>query len=243
MHPDDDGTRMGGGPPKPPRPSPGPAAPQLPATPEPGDTRLGGEPPKRPVAPSAAVPAAPVPMAAPDDGGETMFVAERPQQAAHSLQRVQPPGRTEVIYLDRPGYRLGRAEGSDIALYSTTASRQHALLLRDDDGWVLEAVPGKTILADGELVQARVRLRHQMRLRLGGDELVFHDENITLPPNEPDVAAAVARAQAAPRRRWWWLALALVVLVGLGLAALWWWHQPAPPAERSAAARAATGWA
>ena len=217
--PDDDGgTKYGGGPPKRPPLRP-PATESAPRTSS-GDTHVGGGPPKRPLAPPD------------DDGGETMFIDAAPQRAAFSRKRMQPPGHSGAIYLDRDSYRLGRAEGSDIPLYSPTASRQHATLLRDAAGWRLEPAAGKVVLADGDLVQESVRLQHEMRLQLGGDELIFSDETATQTPEAPDVAAAIARAaaqQRSGRGRWWWLAPLLVLLAAAFAAVLWWQtHAPVP---------------
>ena len=95
----------------------------------------------------------------------------------------------------RDAYLVGRAPTSDLRLYSPTASREHARLIRRGAAWYLTPIEGKTVLANGSLVGEEVRLEHKMRLQLGEDELLVIDE-----------AAAVERAPtpppaAAPARR------------------------------------------
>ena len=226
---DDEGTKIGGAPP--PRPklpaaaAPAPAAPAPPPAEVSGDTHIGGGPPKRPGPPQTPAAAQSPPPAAPaaedDDEAETQFIEVRRLRSPHSLQRVRPAGHTQIIYLDRAGYRLGRAEGCDIALYSPIASRQHAQLTRAAQGWVLEAVEGKLVLADGERVTGQVALRHHMRLQFGDDELIFHDETAIVAQAAPPATDNAARGPAVPGGRRWLLWTIVVVALAAALVALW----------------------
>jgi len=196
----DEHTRVQGAPPPiAPRPAtPGAPAPQAappPAAPSLDEsTRLGAAPP--PIPPGAAPAAAPPPAAAtstvphqaappplPSGGGDfterTILLSDLQPQAvpAARLQRMQPPGRSDIIALDRTHYLLGRLPSCDIRLYSQTASREHAQLTARDGRWYLTPVTGKVVLVNGTQVKEEVPLTHKMRLQLGGDELLFLDES------------------------------------------------------------------
>jgi hypothetical protein len=215
-----DGTRIGGGPPA--RPKLGSPAAAPPAAEGSDATHPGATLPKRP---SPGAPPSGSPDAEEDDGGATVLIDARPHHAPHSLQRVEPPGHTQMLYLSGASYRVGRGEGCDIPLYSPTASRHHADLTREAQGWMLIPVAGKAVLAEGVLVQGSVCLRNQMRLQLGGDEFIFHDE--TQQRAEPAAAGA-----AAPRGAAWgrWIVIVAVALAVVA-AGLWWalWRLPTAP--------------
>jgi len=234
---DDDGTKIGGGPPRAPKPPaavppaaappaavpPAPAAPvatppaavppaAVPPAADAADTQRGGGPPRAPH-PGASSPV--------DDGGETQ-IFEPIARAQQALQQVEPPGRSQTFYLSRPAYRLGRGESADIRLYSPTGSREHAQLSLRDGAWMLEPAPGKVVLANGTSVRGSIRLEHRMRIRLGGDEFIFSDESAAAAPAAAAAAPAPASGAAAesPGRRWVWLVA--VALLAAAAAALWW---------------------
>ena len=146
----------------------------------------------------------------------TILLSDLQPQAvpAARLQRMQPPGRSDIITLDRTHYLMGRLPSCDLRLYSQTASREHAQLSARAGRWYLTPVTGKVVLVNGTQVKEEVPLTHKMRLQLGGDELVYLDES--------GVTAVESAPRASAERgdnRW------LLVLIGvLTLAAvLWLW--------------------
>jgi hypothetical protein len=209
--------------PAPPSPPAGvePAAPSLNET-----THLAFAPPPMPPAPSAAsalgseMPQPPFPPPLPEGGGDfaehTILLADLQRQAvpAARLQRMQPPGRSDIVTLDRTHYLMGRLPSCDLRLYSQTASREHAQLTARAGRWYLTPVSGKVVLVNGSQVKEEIPLTHKMRLQLGGDELVFLDESgVTALADVPRVGTGLGNNR--------WL---LVVIGALALAAgLWLW--------------------
>ncbi len=231
----DEHTRVQGAPPPiPPRPSsdaPPSPAPSTPAasTPSPDEsTRLAAKPPAMPKAPGASpaasagttVPKAaappPLPAGGDDFAEHTVLLADLQPQAVPParLQRMQPPGRSDIVNLDRTHYLMGRLPSCDLRLYSQTASREHAQLTARDGRWYLTPVTGKVVLVNGTQVKEEVPLTHKMRLQLGGDELLFLDESgVTVPSEVPAGGAALGGNR--------WLMLAIVVLVLAVVVWLW----------------------
>ncbi len=196
-----------------------PPPPKVPAAPPPS----GPTPP--PPTPGATEPRAAVPPPLPAGGGDftehTILLSDLQPQAvpAARLQRMQPPGRSDIITLDRTHYLMGRLPSCDLRLYSQTASREHAQLSARAGRWYLTPVTGKVVLVNGTQVKEEVPLTHKMRLQLGGDELLFLDESGT-----PAAQAGPAIGRALDGidlggNRWWLLAIALGVLA----AVLWLW--------------------
>ena len=176
-------------------------------------------PPKPPRAPAAAsaLPPTPTetPLAQPDAEEDGTVIVTRNRSATATLQRVQPPGHSETIRLDRTSYVVGRSHKCDVRLYTESAHREHARLLFHDGAWYAEPFSGKTVIADGVKVREEQRLTHKMRLQLGGDELLFFDEGVAA--SQPE-----ARPTAPPSRRpLLGVLLAVALVAALGLAAWW----------------------
>ncbi len=140
---------------------------------------------------------------------ERTVMEERPRTAA-KLQRLQPAGRTETIILDRTDYLIGRSQGADVVLFSQTASREHARLSNRAGRWTLQPLQNHTVAANGTKTQAEVTVTHNMRLRFGGDELLFLDES-----------GASAAATGAPSRKLLFIGLG-VLLAALAATGVWW---------------------
>ncbi len=209
----DDGTRIGGAAPE--LPAAPPAAPRPPAR-DKTDAGLGM--PELPSAPpSATSPAAPV---ADDDADETHMLesAEQPRLLV-MIDHIEPPGHPQSVALAGASYVIGRATTSDIRLFSGTASREHARLVRRADAWVLVPSEGKMVLANGTVVRDEVRLENRMLLQLGGDQLRVIDQAAALAAPEPSAVAPSPSPVTASTRRWWW---AVVAVAAALLAALLW---------------------
>lgn len=229
----DESTRLASAPPPPPvGPRPAPAPPAAPATPPPLDesTRLGVAPPpmpKAPVAPPTAAPpsVAPATVKAPvqpppagDFAEHTVLLSSLQEQAVPParMQRMAPPGRSDVVNLDRTHFLMGRLPSCDFRLYSQTASREHAQLTARDGRWYLTPVAGKVVLVNGSPVKEEVTLTHKMRLQLGGDELIFLDES-----GATEVRGEASAGTGAALGDGRWIAL-VVALVALALV-VWLW--------------------
>jgi hypothetical protein len=132
------------------------------------------------------------------------------------MQRMAPPGRSDVVNLDRTHFLMGRLPSCDFRLYSQTASREHAQLTARDGHWYLTPVTGKVVLVNGSPVKEEVPLTHKMRLQLGGDELIFLDES-----GATEVREAAPAGTAATFGDVRWIAL-VVALVALALV-VWLW--------------------
>jgi pSer/pThr/pTyr-binding forkhead associated (FHA) protein len=193
--------------------------PQVKRTPPSDSTNRAIAPPPKP--PSAQPPAAAQPPASPDADEEGTVILTRRREVTATLQRLQPPGHSEVIHLDRTSYLVGRSHKCDLPLYSESASREHARLTFRDAAWYVQPLGGKPVIADGVTVHDEQRLTHKMRLQLGGDELLFLDESAAASPPE---ARPVAPASTRPA---WGVLLGVAVVVALGLAAWWWFSSGA----------------
>jgi hypothetical protein len=123
------------------------------------------------------------------------------------LTRLAPPGHAgEVIPLDpaRFDYQIGRHEACEIRLYSPSASRRHARLVKRGETWFLRPGAGKTVRVGRREAGSEVELKDGQHLRLGEDEL--------------RVDGAGSPAHAA-RRDWTKIGLAAaVVLLAAALA-------------------------
>jgi hypothetical protein len=212
-------TVIGGGPPAMPKP------PAAPAGGGQGHTLVGGAPPAMPKPPGAAAPAAPRPAGGEAEEEGTVILA-RSTQTSCSLQRLQPAGHgAEVVTLTQDSYVMGRSRNCDIQLYSPSASRQHARLVRRAGAWYLEPEEGRTVLAGGSTVKGEVRLVHKMRLQLGGDELLFFDEGGGASAAPAATGTGAAPSQAKGSRTGLIVGIAIAVLV-LAAAALWLFLKP-----------------
>lgn len=239
-------TQVGGEPPRAPRPDPAPAdadestgirpmaAPPVPKRPEsvaptpvpPAEAGKGAAPPVAEDTSSRQVAPPPPPQKAAEAAGESeaeegtrLFKRE-----AVTLTRTAPREHFGTIPLEDRPYRMGRSSSCDIPLFSPEASRDHARLRKEAQGWVIEPQPGKLVLVNGASIAGPVNLGQKARLRLGGDDLLFVDENAAAPsPASPASAPPAAGALAAePRagRRTLWIAVAAALLVAAALAAL-----------------------
>lgn len=91
------------------------------------------------------------------------------------LERIEPSiGRGERLRLDAARWKvsLGRAEESDIRLYTASASREHAWIAGNEGGeWVLSPMAERSVRIDGEVVTEPIVLEVGMNILLGQDHL------------------------------------------------------------------------
>jgi hypothetical protein len=186
-------------------------------------------------------PAAPVPSAVP---GRTAEVDENASAAVAQalddtiadalpagrawLKRLAPDeGASDDVALSRDNNLLGRSQSCDIPLFSATASRQHATIVSRRGEWFLSPVGGKTVIVDGRPAYDEIRLRHEMRIQLGGDELVFlwadrrgedqapEEETLVTSSARMSPPAAAAVEPGRPPAAWIAVCSAAVVLAAL----------------------------
>ena len=112
------------------------------------------------------------------------------------LERIEPSlGRGERLRLDAAHWKvsLGRAEESDIRLYTASASRTHALIAGSENGdWILTPSPGKSVLIDGDPLTEPIVLEEGMNLVMGQDHLRCVTEDL-----DRSSAAAVTLAEGS----------------------------------------------
>ena len=121
----------------------------------------------------------------------TVFVAPTPAAQAAQIERIAPKDKRQMLDLSQSTYVFGRSRSADIQLYTATASREHARLVRQGGRWAIEPIAHKIVLAGGiRVTRGTVQLTHKMRLKMGEDEFLFLDESA--PPSEPEVG-----------RTWW----------------------------------------
>ena len=151
------------------------------------------------------------------------------------LERIEPSlGRGERLRLDAAHWRvsLGRAEESDVRLYTASASREHATIAGNERGeWVLTLDSGKSVLIDGEMTTEPIVLEVGMNIILGQDHLRCVTEGLARSEMAAQTAADMFKDQSAARfqgiRRLagrlagrsglgWWL-LGAVAAIGIGL--------------------------
>ena len=91
------------------------------------------------------------------------------------LEWVEPSlARGERVELDSENceVRLGRADVSEIRLYTASTSRNHAVIEGNEYGeWVLTPRPGKSVKVDGFVATGAVIIEDGTNLAFGGDHL------------------------------------------------------------------------
>jgi hypothetical protein len=166
------------------------------------------------------------------DAGSSRGLAPSSSLIPMLLERIEPSlGRGERMRLDASHWRLsiGRAEESDVRLYTVSASREHAVIAGNDAGqWVLTLAPGKAALIDGDPVSGTIELEVGMNIILGQDHLrcvaeglVRRDMTVATAADgfdEPVSPKFPTFGQIAPG--WWLIGSALFVLLVAGLVAL-----------------------
>jgi hypothetical protein len=114
-----------------------------------------------------------------------------PRLAPGAHLAVEDGGDITVIALEGDIVRLGRSFAADLRLENPTVSRRHAILSREDDGWVLlddRSANGSWV--DGQRV-TRAPLRDGARIRLGNVAMSF------ILVQEEETAPAAPAAAAA----------------------------------------------
>src|SRR6187549_1950773 len=103
-------------------------------------------------------------------------MAETPDVRTARLQVNDPLG-PRVVLIDKPVFRIGRKSESDLRSTGTDVSREHAEIVRQDDGRFLLKDRGSrcgTYVNDEQIVECALRHRDRIRLgRSGSAELMF----------------------------------------------------------------------
>ena len=133
----------------------------------------------------------------------TLGTSFAPSSSLHPmlLERIEPSlGRGERLRLDAAHWRvsLGRAEESDIRLYTASASREHATIAGNERGeWVLTLASGKSVLIDGEITTEPIVLEVGMNIILGQDHLRCVTEGLARREMAAQTAADMFNDQSA----------------------------------------------
>jgi hypothetical protein len=150
-----------------------------------------------------------------------------PSSALHPmlLERVEPSlGRGERLRLDAAHWhvRIGRAEHNEIRLYTASASRDQAEIRGNERGeWILTPAEGKTLLVDGDVVDAPIELEVGMNLVMGGDHLRCVTEGLDRSEMTAQTAAeGLADGEPGRAGGLGWMGWATVAIAGLGIAML-----------------------
>jgi hypothetical protein len=144
------------------------------------------------------------------------------------LERIEPSlGRGERLRLEgsHRNVSLGRAEESDVRLYTASASREHAVITENAAGeWELTVSAGKSVSIDGEMMTEPVVLEIGMNVILGQDHLRCVSEGLAQGEGiaQAEVDQSVDQGSGARLRSgghagavWW--AIGFVAVVGGGL--------------------------
>lgn len=119
---------------------------------------------------------------------------EPPHQNVTRLQVDDPLGR-RVVVIDKPIFRIGRKSESDLRSVGTDVSREHAEILRQDDGrFVLKDRGSRcgTFVNDEQVAERPLRHRDKIRLgRSGSAELVFLEADGDVDPHTSGISGAV----------------------------------------------------
>jgi ABC-type multidrug transport system ATPase subunit len=131
----------------------------------PADTRISGR-----ASPPAERPAEP------QDVGATILgtpALEMPRSDEPPRLAVTVAGEeTRVYTLTQAEYTIGRASENDIVINSKIVSRSHGKLVRDNGGYTLVPSPdaGNPIQHEGRPLSGPTHLRHDAKLRIGGQD-------------------------------------------------------------------------
>jgi pSer/pThr/pTyr-binding forkhead associated (FHA) protein len=125
-----------------------------------------------------------------------------------------------MIRLNADSYVLGRSSDADIPLFSPTASRRHALLLRREGEWFLQPEESKLVIAAGTPVVKEIRLTHKMRLQLGDDELLFFDARPSAAATERPATDRTPEPKAGEQSNAF-LGVVILVILAVVAAAIW----------------------
>ncbi len=79
---------------------------------------------------------------------------------------------TSIYTLTQPEYSIGRSPDNDIVINSIIVSRAHARLIRENGGYSIVPSPdaGNPVQYEGRPISGSQRLRHDSRLRIGGQD-------------------------------------------------------------------------
>jgi sigma-B regulation protein RsbU (phosphoserine phosphatase) len=109
---------------------------------------------------------------------------------AARLEVVEAENR-RIVLIDKPVFSIGRQQGSDLCLSSRSVSREHAQIVREQDGYLIRDRSSMGTFVNDTAVRESA-LAHGDRIRLGPDDqavLVFLSE--TESPSSPQTGSAV----------------------------------------------------
>jgi serine phosphatase RsbU (regulator of sigma subunit) len=115
-----------------------------------------------------------------------------------ALVSVKGPNAGQRFALDRGGTLIGRQPDAAVYLESLAVSRQHARVLWEDGGWVVEDVGSSNgTYVNGRRVKGRTPLTERDALQIGPYVLHLQGDNITPVPEPEPVVRATISAQSS----------------------------------------------
>jgi ABC-type multidrug transport system ATPase subunit/predicted component of type VI protein secretion system len=163
--------------PQQPRPAPQPAqpyqAPPRPAQPPPPYQQPPPAQPPRPAQPAYPPPGQAPGRGGPAEAGATMFMDSSALPSEPPRLVIETAGQGAMSYtLTDPVYTLGRSEDNSIQVPSRIVSRHHARLEQVNGGYRILALPdaGNPLLFEGRPLMEPRQLKHNDRLRIGGQD-------------------------------------------------------------------------
>jgi adenylate cyclase len=95
-----------------------------------------------------------------------------------SLQIQKPDGSTDVITIEKPVFRIGRAEGNDLTIPEASVSRSHAVINIEPNGPAMlsDLNSANGTLVNGAAIEAPTPLSPNDSISIGSFRMIFRDE-------------------------------------------------------------------
>jgi pSer/pThr/pTyr-binding forkhead associated (FHA) protein len=154
---------------------------------------------------------------------------ERGSRALARLEVTRGPGTGEMLEVDAPVVRIGRAPANEIVLDDDSVSANHARMLYSDGGWkVIDLNSTNGTYVEGVRLAPEVLtpLSEGATMAFGGVKLVFRPDESADPGSVPDAPGPAAEQQLPDnasgfRLPVWVLALIILAIAIVIFLVLW----------------------
>ena len=139
-------------------------------------------------------PSAPYDVGATMLGGLEDFATPQGTKEPPRLAVTIAGDETTVYTLTKPEYSIGRSPDNDIVINSIIVSRAHAKLIQEGSGYSIVPSPdaGNPVQYEGRPLAGPQRLRHDSRLRVGGQDPGLLVSMVYNSPSEIEAGAGVS---------------------------------------------------
>src|SRR5579863_2391718 len=95
-----------------------------------------------------------------------------------SLQIQKPDGSTDVITIEKPVFRIGRADGNDLTIPEPSVSRSHAVINIEPNGPAVlsDLSSANGTLVNGATIEVPTTLASNDKISIGSFRMVFREE-------------------------------------------------------------------